>query len=294
MYRQTATAAIGQNSSGHDGVRRQIYELQFTNRQKPPVADCLICTPRCDPLLPGNQTICTTVAQVQRDCFWVCARQVSPVHNIKDWTFNLYISYLALYRHLRLPKVDPSKSLSTPQEEVIVQRMQDIPFNQQLYICNRASGYVLDVTDSQTRPYTKIGLWSSRIFLLSQNQRFFITEDGYLVSALNNNLVLECIKNTVNQPIFINQKRENDNLTQKWILRKPEMFSNELTVGDDTDGSKSPRSSTKSEYVLIASAADPTYVLECNGLQKGASCVLQKVSSNLNQQWYFKLANSFF
>jgi hypothetical protein len=292
LYRQTATVAIGQNSSGHDGVRRQIYLLQFTNRQKPPIADCLICTPRCDPLMPGNQTVSTTVAQVQKDCIWICARQVSPVHNIKDWNFNCYISYLALYKNMRLPKIDPNKSLTT-QEEVIVQRFQDIPFNQQLYICNRASGYVMDVTDSQTRPYTKIGLWSNRIFLLSQNQRFLITEDGYIVSALNNNLVLECIKNSVNQPIFINQKRENDNLTQKWVLRKPEF--NELTVDDMSDGSKSPRSATtKNESVIIASAADPNYVLECNGLQKGAACVLQKVGSNMNQQWYFKIANSFF
>lgn len=318
IYRQAATGIVGPNADGQDGVRRKIDLLQFTNRQRQPIADCLLCTSRCDPEAPGNNTICNTISVVQSNCFWICVRQVSPVHNIKDWNFKLYICYLAIYKNVKIFDSESSSITSDiigkmpHQENRIIRRYEDIPFNQQLYICNRASDYVLDVIESQNRAYAKVGLWSNKIYLMAQNQRFCITADGFIVSALNSNLVLECIKSGVNQSVFINHKRENDNLTQKWIFRRvkstdadqaisttaaisdaknlQDKISNVVESIGSTVNTFVGASNSTNETIVIASAADPSCVLDCASLQKGANCILQKASDSPSQQWYLKVA----
>jgi hypothetical protein len=244
------TVAIGDNSHDEDCVKRDVIFMHkppksFTlDTKDAPVPTSVIVTVRSDPTRPSNDTFCFCVQDITSVGFRILIRSISPVSWMKGWSQNLYISYLAHYgdecrvkkkKKLMLsPSIAENYSLKSPNTQV----------GEAIYIVNNANGFVLDIPEF--KKWTKVQLWTQKLFLVSQNQRFIFTDEGFIELSSERGFVLECKGSSAGQEIVINNK-QRDNLLQKWIVYKPS------TVHTDNQSD-----------IYIASAANLSLVLDCD------------------------------
>ena len=286
---------IGSNTQDEDYIRRDVLFMHKIpknlrkDNEPAPIPSGVIVTARSDPTRPSNETFCFTIQDITSIGFKLLVRSVAPTSWSKGWSQNLYVTYLAHYGNEVKTRKKKKLVLSPSTESLISTSKQNlnnlVPINEQVHIMSTSNGLVLDVPEFKR--LTRIHMWTQKLFIVSQNQRFIFTEDGYLEVASERGFVLECRGNSSGQEIMINNKQK-ENLLQKWVVYKP-----------------STTNSTNTLEVCIASAANLNLVIECDyendetketnetQVVKGTVVFLSEyASSRKSQLWVFKSAEN--
>jgi hypothetical protein len=247
------TIALGDNLHDEDCIKRDVLFMHkppksLRKDNNHPIPTSVIVSARSDPTRPSNETFCFTVQDVTGIGFRLLIRCVSPISWSRGWSQNLYVTYLAHYGNETKTKKKKKLVLSPSSESFNNQHEKNlntlVPIGEQVHIVNSTNSLVLDIPEFKR--LTKVHLWTQKLFIVSQNQRFIFTEDGYLELASERGFVLECKGTNPGQEIFINNKQK-DNRLQKWIVYKPATTNSDYT-----------------NEVCIASAANLNLVLDCD------------------------------
>jgi hypothetical protein len=245
------TIPVGDNSHDEDCIKRDIIfmhkppKMLQSNSSELPIPTSVTVSARSDPTRPSNETFCFTVQEVTGVGFRLLIRSVSPVSWSRGWSQNLYVTYLAHYGdECRTKK--KRKLVLSPSTENLAQSVKSpsTSVGEAVFIMNSANGLVLDITEF--KKFTKVQLWTQKLFLVSQNQRFIFTDDGYIELASERSFVLECKGSSTGQELVINNK-QRDNELQKWVVYKP------ATTSSDNQAD-----------ICIASSANLSLVLDCD------------------------------
>ncbi|KAL0478974.1 hypothetical protein AKO1_007839 [Acrasis kona] len=304
---------VGDNSVDADCAPRNI---SFVHRKplnidgtvnETAVPSCVIVMARHDPTRPCNETFCFTVQHVTSNGFRLLIRNFNHVTWTRGWGQNLYLTYLVHYKRQEQKKKRLILSPSTDNLSAFAYPAPVVPTMEQVHITNCANGLVLDIPEYKKN--VKVQLWSQKIFITSHNQRFILTDDGFLECATDRAFVLECKDASDGQEVIMNLK-DKGNILQRWVVFRPPVASPTLNV--PTAMVRSPSltgiagNGVSSPEVYISCSANLKLVLDCDysveeslNMQQEAQnakgtvvFVSQFNASKKSQLWQFKSAEN--
>jgi hypothetical protein len=85
------------------------------------------------------------------------------------------------------------------------------------YISYVPNGLYMDVPQSKVGEARLVILYGGKM-LFNTNQRWRITKEGFICSALDENYVLSCTVGAIGERVMLSKKRGTQNLNQRWMI----------------------------------------------------------------------------